>query len=564
GLSEAIREFVVSFHFHKLNDIDQEANRYILQALRDIKVCDPAIGSGAFPMGILQEIFRMVELCGEDDVFKDIWQMDEWDSARVKEEIIQNSIYGVDIEKGAVDIARLRFWLSIIIDEDEPKPLPNLDYKIVVGNSLLNKFEDHVIDIEWEIKEGTQTDTKTQDFLEIRSDLLKTISEKQKSYFGTESGNRLILGREIKDLKIDILVNQLEMKIAQDGIVNEPKLENFKRKAAFVKAQKLYLQTLGWKNVIADLKAIKGTNKPFNHFDWNLDFPAILNPIINQEGRGFDLVIGNPPYLRVQGIREIDTTYADLLVKLYSAATGSFDLYVLFVEVSLRLINSNGIVNFIMPVKWTNAAFGSGLRQVVTKNSAAFKIINFGAHQVFNASTYTGLQWFKANSDYLKYFELDRDILSTNDISKYLKGIQLEKASEISKDKLDEGSWILSSKEITEILNKLNRQPRRMSDIFEKIFQGLATSKDNVYFLYKCKEVGEYVIGFSKQLDCEVKIERNFVKPLLKGDDVHRYEPIKTDRFVLFPYKLIKNTAQLYEELELKNLFPLAYDYLKE
>ena len=127
-LSLAVRELVMKQEFTALNDLDQRADRYVLEALRTVKVCDPAIGSGAFPMGILHEIFRMVEFLQEDrDIFPAIWEMEEWNPARVKEEIIQHSIYGVDIEKGAVDIARLRFWLSIIIDEDEPRPLPNLD-----------------------------------------------------------------------------------------------------------------------------------------------------------------------------------------------------------------------------------------------------------------------------------------------------------------------------------------------------------------------------------------------------------------------------------------------------
>jgi hypothetical protein len=100
--------------------------------LKDVKICDPAIGSGAFPMGLLKELFQCrTALEG----------IDESKAAEIKKHIIQQNIYGVDIERGAVDIARLRFWLSLIVDEETPQALPNLDFKIMQGNSLLENYE---------------------------------------------------------------------------------------------------------------------------------------------------------------------------------------------------------------------------------------------------------------------------------------------------------------------------------------------------------------------------------------------------------------------------------------
>ena len=130
-------------------------DRTLAEALYNVKICDPAIGSGAFPMGVLNEMVMLINVLhnASPDVVETIWEMEDWQPATVKKHIIQNSIYGVDIEKGAVDIARLRFWLSLIIDEEKPCNLPSLDYKIVVGNSLVSKFEDEVIDIDWEVKE---------------------------------------------------------------------------------------------------------------------------------------------------------------------------------------------------------------------------------------------------------------------------------------------------------------------------------------------------------------------------------------------------------------------------
>ena len=122
----------------KTNDVEElggassELAMSIDQKLIDVKICDPAIGSGAFPMGLLRELYscrKSIEIFEEDN------------AADIKRHIIQNNIYGVDIEKGAVDIARLRFWLALIIDEKEPMPLPNLDFKIIAGQLVAGELQ---------------------------------------------------------------------------------------------------------------------------------------------------------------------------------------------------------------------------------------------------------------------------------------------------------------------------------------------------------------------------------------------------------------------------------------
>ena len=297
-------------------------------------------------------------------------------------------------------------------------------------------------------------------------------------------------------------------------------------------------------------------------FEWRFEFPSLLDNDGNF--KGFDIVIGNPPYLRIQGIRAVNSEYADELTEKYTSATGSFDLYALFVERGLQIINSTGIVNYIMPIKWTNSTFGKGLRSIISSAKAAYKFINFGAYQVFNASTYTALQWFMPNSNELSYYELDRDLSTNHEIGAYLFSLQEKSASIINHSKLSEKPWTLTVGKNSEIIKLIEQHPRRLGDVFDKIFQGLATSKDDVYFIYDsiCNDAA--ISGLSKQLDRRVTIERGLVKPLLKGEDVHRYDDISTDRFVIFPYKLEYGKAILYTEEELATLFPKGYAYLKE
>lgn len=504
---DRIRKFVTTHDVEVLGNLKENID----QKLRDVKICDPAIGSGAFPMGLLRELF-FCRSAIEPNIVEN--------AANIKRHIIQNNIYGVDIERGAVDIARLRFWLSLIVDEKSPEALPNLDFKIMQGNSLLEQYKGADLSTMTEKKVGAEQGiTIFDDMLDVYR---KNLRDKLAEYYACpEHNKKVLLRKDIADI--------VKQELIEQGV------------------------HIDFEDI--DLSA----NSLF--FLWHTWFYDVFSRPSN---KGFDIVIGNPPYLRIQGIRNVNPLFADELVKKYQSATGSFDLYVTFVEQGLQIIKQQGIVNYIMPVKWTNAAFGKGLRSVISEKKAAHQIINFGAYQVFNASTYTALQWFIPNSNELLYYELDKNLTTNQELDLYLKSFNNRKASKIKANKLNKEAWVLTTGCTTEILEKLESNSRCIGDIFEKIFQGIATGKDDVYFLYDCTEKNGLVYGYSKQLGYQVCIEQGLVKPLLKGEDVHRYDHISTDRFVIFPYKLENGKAILYTEKEIGNLFPKGYDYLKE
>ena len=487
-----------------------EEYKKLAEKIKTVKILDPACGSGAFPMGLLN---RMVEILERISPNEDIYNL--------KLSVIENCLYGSDIQSIAAQITKLRFFISLICDceKDASKPnfgiptLPNLETKFVSANSLVAKKKKPA---EGNLFENPEIEPTKNELAEIR--------HKHFSAKSTSTKHRL---REK-----DQVVREKLAKLLSDD-------DNFAPEDA--------KQLAAW-----------------NPYDQNAVSPFFDPEWMFGVADGFDIVIGNPPYLRIQGIRNSNSDFADYLVANYNSATGSFDLYVAFVERALQLISSNGIVNFIMPVKWTNAAFGKGLRDVVSKQKAAKKIINFSEYQVFNASTYTGLQWFKPNSDYLEYYELDRNLESNIELKSYLENLSKDTSSIVNTDKLNKDTWVLASSEVSKLLNKLNEQPLRLEDVFEKIFQGIATSKDDVYFIYDCTETQSTITGESKQLNKRVTIEKGLVKPLLKGEDVHRYDNLSSNRYVIFPYKLENGTANLYAEEELKLLFPNGYAYLKE
>ncbi|MCZ2131047.1 MAG: BREX-1 system adenine-specific DNA-methyltransferase PglX, partial [Bacteroidia bacterium] len=348
----------------KLDDPDKELVKQhateFHTALDNVKICDPAIGSGAFPMGLLQEIFTAKET---------LWHFEHGHSlhfpaSETKLNIIQNSIYGVDIEKGAVDIARLRFWLSLVVDEEEPKALPNLDYKIVVGNSLVSKLGDDIIDIDWNLNE-TSHGLFGADLARQKGELLKKISAEQKEFFSPDSDKKKLVA-DIRNTKIDLLINQLELMVKITQQETEPKAYSYKDKKKFVAATELYHKTLSWKESIKQLKKLKDqAEKPLHFFDWKLDFPEVLNEQINPNA-GFDIVIANPPYVNIANISE--DTYRKYIQSNYKTVKNKSDLYSVFIEKAHSLSKGNAIVCFIYPKTWMGSDSFSKYREFITNN----------------------------------------------------------------------------------------------------------------------------------------------------------------------------------------------------
>jgi adenine-specific DNA-methyltransferase len=382
-------------------------------ALDAVKICDPAIGSGAFPMGLLHEIFTAKQTLygivhGNANGFA---------ASEVKLNIIQNSIYGVDIERGAVDIARLRFWLSLIVDESEPKPLPNLDYKIVVGNSLVSKLDDQVIDLDWNLDE-TAHGLFGQKFVKQKASLLCDVSDKQKQFFSPDSDKKR-LAVDIRNLKIDLLINQLELMVKTRGEETKPTGTG----KVVAKQTQIYLDTLGWKANIALLRKLRA--KPdmvLNFFDWKLDFPEVMNERVSDRV-GFDIVIGNPPYVFSRD--NLSKQEKDDFNRLYKLTQFKINLYILFIEKGYSLMNkASGVFSYITPNNWLTLETNSDLRQFILSNTKNIKILQNYANVFESASVDTVVLGFKNNGmeflDYLEWVDKIPFLISKKSTNEYL------------------------------------------------------------------------------------------------------------------------------------------------
>ena len=336
--SEKIRKFVLSPE-EGVTDIPDNKKPKLLAALEEVKICDPAIGSGAFPMGLLNELLHCREvLSGE-----------HYDRAALKKSIIQNNIYGVDIEKGAVDIARLRFWLSIVVDEETPSPLPNLDYKIMQGNSLIESFEGIDLSELTYKREGKKDKGEVMLFDNEKNRHQKIVSQLLARYYSCSDHTRkLELQREIAATINTLLESQA---------IDASKLAQLK---------KLNLAE---------------TNQ---FFLWHTWFSDVFNR--GDEKSGFDIVIGNPPY--VSAVNMARTDEEKLLYKqTYPEAIGAYDMYILFLLLGAKL--SSNIYCWIIPNKLLVADYAKKTLLKLKTDNGLEKAIDVSIYDVFkNASVY--------------------------------------------------------------------------------------------------------------------------------------------------------------------------------
>lgn len=369
------------------DDFNRNELKTVFEKIDTVKVCDPAIGSGAFPMGLLQEIFSLKAFLNYEEGFG------VKSPAIIKQNIIQNSIYGVDKEPGAIDIARLRFWLSLVVDEPTPKPLPNLDYKIMQGDSLREKFEgidlekaasESVIDVENGQRDiwGNLVDGQLK-VTYGKTDNAKELQKLTKKYYTASVHEKPGLKDKINELVhefIEYNIEQRELQLTrliseiQGQKTNNPKI------AKKLKEWKEELLSLEISRNSLHLTEDKGEHP---YFLWHLFFKEVFD-----EG-GFDIVIGNPPYIQLQSMGDYSK---QLQEEEYITFGKTSDIYCLFYEKGFDLLNNKGILTYITSNKWMRAGYGKSLRRYFLENASTLQLIDFGDAQIFeNATTYTNI-----------------------------------------------------------------------------------------------------------------------------------------------------------------------------
>jgi type I restriction-modification system DNA methylase subunit len=288
-----------------------------------------------------------------------------------------------------------------------------------------------------------------------------------------------------------------------------------------------------------------------NFFDWDNGFPGIM------ENGGFDAVIGNPPYIKIQALKEWNPIEVEFYKKKYfSASKGNYDIYVVFVERGLELLNTKGLLGYILPHKFFNAKYGQSLRSLITDGKNLDKIVHFGDQQIFeNATTYTSLLFLNKTSN--KSFEFEK----IDSLDKWRKSGECVKGK-IDLKKLSDTEWnFIVGKEV-ELFEKLNEINVKLKDVTERIFQGLKTGADKIFIINKVKENSNLIKIYSNQNKVEYWIEPDLLHPLIKGGDSKQYILTLTDRYIIFPYMPTnQGTVEIISQSKLKKDYPKTWQY---
>ncbi|MCL5959453.1 MAG: Eco57I restriction-modification methylase domain-containing protein, partial [Chloroflexi bacterium] len=288
-----------------------------------------------------------------------------------------------------------------------------------------------------------------------------------------------------------------------------------------------------------------------NVFDWEAAFPGIM------KASGFDAVIGNPPYLRIQTMKE----WAPLEVEYYkrrylSASRGNYDIYVVFVEQGLSLLNGQGRLGFILPHKFFNAQYGLSIRELVAKAKYLDEVVHFGDQQVFGgATTYTCLLFLdKKGGRHCRYTKVN-DLIEWRNTGKAVKGT-------ITGDAITGAEWNFSVGRERMILKKLDAMAVRLGHVAH-IFVGTQTSADDVFVLDECHSDDNYIRGVSRSLGREAIVEAGCTRPFLRGRQIRRYEPLETNSRLVCPYHISDQACSLLTEDEMSREHPLTLAYLR-
>ncbi len=440
--AEAYVKFFRDGNVKPIAAFEEEANR-LDKLLEDIKICDPACGSGAFLVGMLNEIVRLRLLLRA--LSDELPRKSEY---KLKKETIQNCIYGVDIDPGAIEIAKLRLWLQLVVDYElrDIEPLPNLDYRLMCGNSLLEEFEG--------IKFYNGGNDKQQATLLVDTEKEKKIVElrkKIKEYFNIhDDSEKQQKRREVNDIKDWLVRSALERR--ERDLAAQRKIEETNANMLDKKSREKYLASWGnkflaeakIKEVLSDLHSPKAM-KPF--FIWKLEFIDVF-----EDKKGFDVIIANPPYIDSEGmVKEGQTDIREAIQKTYSFTRGNWDIYIAFLELAFRKMNDFGMLTFITPDKWISKPFGDEFRKNTIKN--IYLIVKAG-REVFESSKVDSIISFfsKQQNPKIKILEFKDGI--------FIKKREVDKKIIVDPFTLD---WLFS--DYLDLLMKIDLIPTKASSL---------------------------------------------------------------------------------------------------
>ncbi|PPJ63491.1 type IIG restriction enzyme/methyltransferase [Cuspidothrix issatschenkoi] len=566
---------------------DKKAANDIINGL---KICDPAVGSGHFLVSALNEIIAIkselkilldrqgkrlkeysFEVANDELVVTDEdgllfeYNPKNQESQRVqetlfheKQTIIESCLFGVDINPNSVKICRLRLWIELLKNAyyktdsnyTELETLPNIDINIKCGNSLISRFG---VDTDLKtilISKKSQSDIEkykgaVRNYFNAKSREDKKIAEQEVIKIKKNFNDSLKeIGYKPKKTKLDKLEAEL------NSLENQQELELFEKTKKDEKEKEIKIIQL--KNEIHKLKieiAEIETGKIYNNaFEWRFEFPEVLN----DQGAfiGFDVIIGNPPYISIQDLNKTDKNVVDYYRNNFkSAKQGTFDIYILFLERINSLTSSCSNSSFIIPSKFLTTDYGKLIRQYLLENKLIYEIIDFEDHQVFDtATTYTCIV-------FINKFEKSSLSFCRTQPSKVLNQEYVK--NNISYSDLLGKTWVFDSNTSIKLVEKIKNNSAQLKDLPCDICRGSSTGNDNIFTLTQENE--GFINGYGEYIELENDI---LIKPIYATHFSRYLFRNNINTYLIFPYFTNTEKYHLLDEDTFKQEYPKTYQYL--
>jgi adenine-specific DNA-methyltransferase len=503
----------------------------LIEAIEQTRILDPACGSGAFPMGALH---RLVHLLSKLDPNNVRWKQRQLDAARRDLEraeadpesranahakyqdrisdigrsfdtahhdldyarklyLIENSIFGVDIQPIACQIAKLRFFIALLVDQKSHtriRPLPNLETRIVAANALIPASE----------QKGLQFSFESPEVAELRERLRKIRSE----HFNARSPEQKQRSRE-KDAAIrGRLLTALSGHMSKDSAEALARWDPYdqNRHAAFFEPQ------------------------------WTFSFPPDFT--------GFDIVIGNPPYVRQEKIKDEKHVFK----KLYQCFTGTADLYVYFYERGIQLLKDGGVFSFITANKWMRSGYGERLRAFLKANTRVRRLIDFGDAEIFDAIAYPCIIVLEnrkpAADSAFDALNWNPQEWKVEDVSRHLAGDMFP----VSQSDLAPEAWRLESKTKLKLLDRIKAAGVPLGKYVNgRFYRGILTGLNEAFVVSREKR---------DELIAEHPSSAEVLKPFLRGRDIKRWRVEFDEQYLIFTRRGINIKAHpaIYRHLK--------------
>ncbi|EPZ6837729.1 class I SAM-dependent DNA methyltransferase [Campylobacter coli] len=531
---------------------DKKAQKELLNS---IKICDPAVGSGHFlvsALNVMLSIYDELNLFDEefylevqnDEILitnhkgefieykrpstpKDKAHLIQQELFHTKKDIIENNLFGVDINPNSCEITKLRLWIELLkhsfyqsFDDEnyhDLKTLPNIDINIKCGNSLVSYFE-------------TGKSLSHYPNIKERMSKYKRIVKDYKEGFYTDKSH---INQEIKNLKISFKNFCFADKFKKEMKSFNDKCEKYSKKYGnflaiddenlkFFVSANLTLFDFDEKEAAKEFANLKKEydnifNLESNHpFEWRFEFPEILDDDGNF--KGFDLIIGNPPYIRQEELKELKPH----LAKNYKVYKGTSDIYTYFYELGFNVLKDRGgVLSYITSNKYTRAGYGEALREFLLKNVKVLEYTDLNGIKVFDSATVdTSILCFeksKSKDNKFKYLTLSNEILKTcaYDIGLY------KDFAEFSQNSLSKESFTFSDENTSALKAKIERIGTPLKEWQGlNIYRGILTGYNEAFII--TTEKRNEILANCKD-EAEKERTAKLIRKMLRGRDIKRY-----------------------------------------